>query len=143
MKNFVVLSVVLSSLILDSCATKKDMNSDPLYNAVWELEYMSGPRIAFEGLFPDKRPQISFNKANGEVSGNNSCNGYSAKYYLQGNNISFGEPGPTTMMYCGEGEPQFLNMIQKINKYSIDKDGDLNLMINDVPMMRFKKIKNN
>ena len=42
------------------------------------------------------------------------------------------------MMYCGEGEQQFLSMMKKINKYSIDKDGKLILMINEVPMMRFK-----
>ncbi len=27
----------------------------------WELNYISGKRIAFEGLYPDKKPQISLN----------------------------------------------------------------------------------
>ena len=105
----------------------------------WELDYLSGPRIAFEGLFPDKKPQIKFNQTTRKVEGNSGCNGYAAKYTLDGNNISFGEPDPTTMMYCGEGERFFLNTMGKINNYAIDEDGKLNLMIDDVSMMRFKK----
>lgn len=116
------------------------MTNDGLYNTLWELDYLSGPRIAFEGLYPDKKPKITFNKTTNKVEGNNSCNGYSADYILNGNEISFGEPGPTTMMFCGEGEKFFLTTIKKVNTYTIDSDGKLNLMIGDVPMMRFKKI---
>jgi heat shock protein HslJ len=119
------------------------MSKDSLFNTSWELEFLSGPRIAFEGLFPDKKPNITFNKTTNKVEGNNSCNGYSADYTLKGNDISFGEPGPTTMMYCGEGETFFLKTIKKTNKYMIDSHGKLNLMIGDVPMMRFKKSINN
>ncbi len=106
----------------------------------WELEYLSGPRIAFQGLFPDKKPQIAFDPATQKVEGNSGCNGYSTSYTLKGNAISFGEPGPTTMMYCGEGEKFFLNTIKKVNRYMIDSEGKLNLMIDDVPMMRFIKL---
>lgn len=140
MKNLKFLIIVVALMFIGSCASKKGMEDEQLYNGNWELEYISGPRIAFEGLFPDRKPQISFDKASSEVSGNNGCNGYSAKYHLQGQEITFGEPGPTTMMYCGSGEQQFMNMMEKINKYSVDKDGKLNLMINEVPMMRFKRI---
>ncbi|WP_243743916.1 META domain-containing protein [Tenacibaculum caenipelagi] len=115
------------------------MNSKKLYESKWELEYISGPRIAFQGLYPDKKPQITFNKDSQKVEGNNSCNGYSASYTLDGESISFGEPTPTTMMFCGQGEQVFLNTIKKVNKFSIDTEGKLNLMINDVSMMRFKK----
>ncbi|WP_130735254.1 META domain-containing protein [Flavobacterium sp. J27] len=131
--------LILVITILVSCATKKETNGSMLYNTTWELEYLSGPRIAFDGLFPDKKPYIEFDKEKQEVRGNNSCNGYSAKYTLNDTTISFGEPGPTTMMYCGEGEKQFLNMMQKINQFQFDNEGKLNLMINDVAMMRFKK----
>lgn len=130
---------VLFLFFVTSCGTQKEMTkSDQLYGTTWQLEYMSGPRIAFNGLFPNKKPEITFNKATSEVTGNNSCNGYFAKYTLSDKSISFGDPGPTTMMFCGEGEPQFLNMMKKINAYSFDADGKLNLMIDDVPMMRFK-----
>jgi len=138
MKTIQILLVAIFSLVLASCATTKN---DRLYNATWELEYISGPRIAFDGLYPDKKPQITFNKETMRAQGNNSCNGYSANYTLDRNSISFGEPGPTTMMYCGDGEVVFLNMIKKINKYSFDSEGKLNLMLDEIPMMRFRKIR--
>ncbi|MGJ8591146.1 MAG: META domain-containing protein [Aquaticitalea sp.] len=142
MKTQSIVFVLFLSLVM-ACGSQKEMtNSDQLFGPTWQLEYMSGPRIAFDGLFPDKKPEITFNKTTNKVTGNNSCNGYSASYTLNGKSISFGEPGPTTMMYCGEGEQQFLNMMSKINAYSFDADGKLNLMIDDVPMMRFKKVSN-
>ena len=139
MKKQTTLLVALITLLVVSCATQKNVDSEKLYNTAWELEYISGPRIAFEGLYPDKKPKITFDKTTNKVSGNNSCNGYSADYTLTGNSISFGEPGPATMMFCGEGETVFMSMIKKINKYSFDQDGKLNLMLDNVSMMRFKK----
>lgn len=125
--------------IIFSCATSKDKNTDKLYSTGWELEYISGPRIAFDGLYPNKKPKISFNKERKEVQGNSSCNVYSAAYTMGDDSISFGKPGATTMMYCGEGEQVFLNIMQKINRYKIDTDGKLNLVIDEVSMMRFKR----
>ncbi|MDW5290361.1 META domain-containing protein [Formosa sp. PL04] len=142
MKKQTPLLVALITLLIVSCATKNNIDGDELYRTTWELEYISGPRIAFEGLYPDKKPKITFDKTTHRVSGNNSCNGYSADYTLSGNSISFGDPGPSTLMFCGEGETVFMNMIKKINKYSLDQDGKLNLMIDNVPMMRFKKSDN-
>jgi len=139
MKIIKILSLFIFTLIIGSCSPTKNMTDNTLFDSTWELEYLSGPRIAFEGLYPDRKPKITFNKSTNKVVGNNSCNGYSADYTLNGDGISFGEPGPTTMMFCGDGEPFFLNTIKKVNKYQIDKDGKLNLMIDDIPMMRFKK----
>ena len=138
MKPSIILLVSILILVC-SCNTKLD-NSEALFNTTWELEYMSGPRIAFDGLFPEKKPQITFNKETHQVTGTDSCNGYSADFELDENSISFGEPGPTTMMFCGGGERQFLNMMQKIDGYII-QDGELNLMAGEVPMMRFKKVE--
>lgn len=134
------LTIPLLTLVTSCKTIQATSSADMLYNATWELEYLSGPRIAFNGLFPDKKPQFSFNKETHKAEGNAGCNGYRADYTLDGNTISFGENGPTTMMYCGEGEKFFLNTMRKVNKYSIDADGKLNLMIGDVPMMRFKKV---
>lgn len=141
MKNNALVLVSFLALLISSCTTMKNAKTtDNLSNTAWELEYISGPRIAFEGLYPDKKPQITFNTATNEVSGTASCNGYMAKYTSDGKTISFGEPGPTTMMFCdGGGEQTFLQMMKKVNNYSIDKDGKLNLKIGEVPMMRFKK----
>lgn len=134
-------SMVFLLVLLTACGSQKKISgSEQLYGTTWQLEYMSGPRIAFDGLFPDKKPELTFDKTTGKATGNNSCNGYSASYTLEGKSISFGEPGPTTMMFCGQGEQQFLQMMKKIDAYSFDADGKLNLMLGDVPMLRFKKI---
>ena len=138
-KNYILISTFLV-LVIGSCITTKNTNSNDLYDSLWELEYISGTRIAFNGLYPERKPVISFNKATGKITGNNSCNGYTADFTIKGDNIDIGEPGPTTMMYCGDGEQQFLNMMEKINSISIDKEGKLNLMIGEIPMMRFRKV---
>ncbi|MNS57474.1 hypothetical protein D3C72_903630 [compost metagenome] len=55
--------------------------------------------------------------------------------------MTFGQEGPTTMMFCeGGGEQVFLKQIRQITSYSIDKDGKLNLIQGDIPVMRFKKV---
>lgn len=138
MKTKYTLFIILLSIVFMSCTST---SNDKLYNATWELEYASGPRIAFDGLFPNKKPQIAFNETTKRVQGNDSCNGYSADFTIEGDLISFGEPGPTTLMFCGNGEKVFLNLMKKINKYSFDSDGKLNLMIDDVPMLRFHNIQ--
>lgn len=140
MKIAKMITLLFSAFILGSCAVNTEKSNTKLLGVIWELEYLTGPKIAFEGLYPDKKPQITFNDATKKAEGTNSCNGYSADYTITGNNISFGEPGMSTMMYCGEGEGFFLNTIKKVNQYKIDENGKLNLMMNDVPMMRFRKI---
>ncbi|MEJ7559953.1 MAG: META domain-containing protein [Pedobacter sp.] len=141
MKKNAIIYFSFLALFISACSTAKNNKAgDSLSNATWELEFISGPRITFEGLYPNKKPQIKFNTATKEVSGTSSCNGYSAKYTSNGKTISFGEPGPTTMMFCdGGGEQTFLQMIKKVDNYSIDNDGKLNLNVGEVPMMRFKK----
>lgn len=144
MKTKKIFSLLILTIIMASCATKNKTTDENLFTTTWELEYLSGPRIAFSGLYPDKKPTITFDKVTKQVQGNNSCNGYAADYTINGNQISFGDPGPSTMMFCGEGETFFLSTMKKIDSYKIDSDEKLNLMVGDVPMMRFKKsIKNN
>jgi len=135
-----VFTLFAATILLGACRSTKNLSSDSLYGKTWELEYLSGPKIAFEGLFPEKKPQITFDKASGMVTGNNGCNGYSADFSIDGNNLTFGEAGPTTMMYCGEGETHFLKAIEKVNKFNIDDDGKLTLLMDDVPMMRYKAV---
>ncbi|WP_303315727.1 META domain-containing protein [Flavivirga abyssicola] len=135
----IILTILL--VTMSSCVSSKNSRGTNLFNVTWELEFISGPRIAFSDLYPNKKPVITFNKTTKKAEGTNSCNGYSAEYTLEGDDISFGDPGPTTMMFCGNGENVFLNTIKKINKHAIDADGKLNLMIDDVIMMRFKIIE--
>lgn len=140
MKATKIISLFAVLILLGSCMTMKKDSNNALSSNTWELEYITGPRITFEGLYPDKKPMITFDPSTKNVNGNSGCNGYSAPYTVSGSMISFGEPGLSTMMYCGDGEQVFRNTMKKINKYSIGADGKLNLMMNDVVMMRFKKV---
>ena len=141
MKKSILLLVFMAGSLFSSCSSSKNASLKELFGSTWELEYITGSRIAFDGLYPDKKPQINFNPETKMVSGSASCNGYAAPYTLSGNAISFGEPGPTTMMFCeGGGEKAFIEMMKKVTKYSIDADNKLNLIADDIPVMRFKKV---
>ncbi len=122
-----------------ACSTSKNAGKSDLYKSSWQLEYVTGPRIAFEGLFPEKKPILRFNKKTGRVEGNDSCNGYHAPFTTDGRSLEFGEPGPSTLMYCGEGEQIFRKTLKKINGYHI-KEGKLELLQDGLPMMRFRKV---
>ncbi len=103
----------------------------------WELNYISGIRIAFDGLYKEKKPFIRFDLANRLINGNTSCNGFSSKYTLNANNIKFA-PGISTMMACpGNGEQTFNDMLLKVNRYALSDDNTLNYLIDDVAVMRF------
>ncbi len=127
-------------MLFSACGTLNPNGADFPYGQDWELEYLSGPRIAFDALFPDKKPQISFEQGSGDVFGNSGCNGYRAPYELKGQEIRFGEPGPSTLMYCGEGENHFRAIIAKVDSWHVTDEGKLELLIDGVPMMRFKKL---
>lgn len=120
---------VATFIAVEAAASKLDGN--------WELNYISGIRIAFDGLYPDKKPFIRFELGQSMISGNTSCNGFSSKYTMNGNSIRFA-PGISTMMACpGNGEKAFTEMLQKVNKYALSDDKTLNFLIDDVAVMRF------
>ncbi|MFC4721747.1 META domain-containing protein [Geojedonia litorea] len=141
MRKIILFLTSILAFSLVSCISKKQINQDNLYKTTWELEYILEPQTPFNDLYPNKKPEISFNNSTNKVEGNNSCNGYSADYILKDNQLSFGEPGPTTMMYCGDGEKVFLDMMKKINRFDFDQSGKLNLMVNEVLIMRFKSVE--
>ena len=110
-----------------------------LYGPTWELEYITGARIAFEGLYPNNKPRLTFDGEAKRVSGTDSCNGFSTDFELEGNSLSFGESGPTTLRFCGGSERQFLDMMEKVDGFAVEGD-KLNLLSGDLPVMRFKKV---
>lgn len=107
-------------------------------NGTWELNYISGPKIAFEGLFPNKKPTIIFNFPIEEATGNGGCNGYSVKVKIDGNKISFGDALSTMMACDGNGEPLYFKTLKTITSYSL-YDNTLNLVMGDIAVMRFSK----
>lgn len=106
----------------------------------WVLNYISGPRIAFDGLYPERKPELSFSVADMRVSGNTGCNSFSGPLKVDGNKISFSEPMAITKMMCpGSGETVFLETLKKISSYSVSGDTTLIFIMGDIAMMRFSK----
>lgn len=106
----------------------------------WELTYISGPRIALNGLYPGKKPMIKFDIAAKRFSGNTSCNSFSGQLVADDATINFTDPFIMTKMACpGEGEATFVEMLRKASTYSISNDTTLNFMMGDIAIMRLTK----
>jgi heat shock protein HslJ len=104
------------------------------------MNHISGPRIAFNGLYPATKPVIEFNTREKKFSGNTSCNSFSGTLVADDSTISFSEPLTMTKMACpGEGEAMFIQTLQKVNTYSVSNDTTLYFMMGDIVIMRFIK----
>ncbi|WP_194974255.1 copper resistance protein NlpE N-terminal domain-containing protein [Aquiflexum lacus] len=108
----------------------------------WILkELMEKPIEIKEG---DKEAFLLFNMETSTFSGNGSCNNIFGSYELkEGNRISFGNAG-ATMMACEdmETERMFLEMISKVDNYSIS-EGTLSLnKAKMAPLARFELEEN-
>ena len=138
----IILSLTLFCSVLISCNSVKTANSQKAaLQGAWELNFISGPRITFAGLYPNDAPIITFDLKENRVSGKNSCNSYSGTLNADGSKINFKEPMMVTKMFCpGEGENVYMNTLQKIDSYSVSEDGKtLNFIMGDIVMMRFEK----
>jgi len=110
-------------------------------NGTWELDYISGPRIAFEGLYPNKKPLITFNLPETRATGNSSCNSFNVTFTIDGSNIKFNDPASTRMACPGSGEATFFNILKTVTKYSVTGN-TLNFITGDIAVMRFQKKEN-
>jgi heat shock protein HslJ len=106
----------------------------------WELTYISGPKIAFEELYPNKKPTIVFDAATQKVMGTTSCNSFNGPYTTDGQKLSFPEPLVMTRMFCdGQGEPLFVETLKKVTGYALTDDKTLTLLAGDIAVMRLVK----
>ena len=142
--KIIILAFSILSLTITGCnATKQPIKNATSLEGTWQLNYITGPRIAFDGLYPDKKPTITFDLNENRVSGNNSCNQYFGALNVDGNKINFKDAkmGMTMMACPGEGENVFMRTLEKIDSYSISEDGKtLNFIMGDIAMMRFEKL---
>lgn len=143
MKKLILFSAIFCFIAI-SCANNKKLSgnnsAEESLNGTWELDYISGPRIAFNGLYPDKKPTLTFDTKNKKITGNTSCNSINGALILDGNKINFREPMAMTRMFCpGEGENVFVETLKKVNTYSISEGNTLTFIMGDIAIMRFKK----
>jgi heat shock protein HslJ len=138
-KAYLLLAITL--VILVGCAKKVTTTHDGIKHleGTWELNYISGPRIAFEGLFPERKPTIIFDAKENRFAGFAGCNQYFGTPIIENSNLILDKMG-VTMMACmdGNGENVYLNTLKKINRYSISSDHkELTLLVDDIAMMRY------
>ena len=143
MKKLTLLTLIIASTIT-ACTTMKSgtIGTGGLsqLSGTWELNYISGPRIAFNGLYPGKKPTIKFEIADKKFSGNTSCNSYTGALVADDTSINFTAPFAMTKMACpGEGEATFIQMLRKVGSYAVTSDTTLNFMMGDIAIMRFSK----
>jgi len=136
--------IVVIACVLAGCNSPKKLTasmSDPSKLAgSWELQKITGTGIAFDSLYPYKKPTMNFDVANKRVSGNTSCNSFNGTLNVDSSKINFNSPMAMTRMFCsGQGENMFLSTLQKVNMWSIGKDASLDFMINDTLLMSFVK----
>ena len=124
----------------DDMATAKENNVSDL-EGIWELDYLSGTKVAFENLYADKKPFLSFNIKDSRASGNSSCNSFTGNVSISKNYLRFDDAMAMTKMFCpGDGESSFMEALKKVNSYSVSEEGKtLNLIMGDIAIMRFHK----
>jgi len=139
----VFLSVAILCLAFVSCnSTKSTVKDVSSLEGAWELNYITGPRITFEGLYPEKKPTINFDVKENKISGNSSCNNFMGPLSVEANKINFKDSKiAMTMMACqGSGEGVFMSTLEKVESYKVSEDGKtLSFIMGDVEMMRFTK----
>jgi heat shock protein HslJ len=142
--KIIILAFTVLCLTITGCnTTKQPLKTATSLEGSWQLNYITGPRIAFDGLYPDKKPTITFDLKENRVSGNNSCNQYFGELNVDGNKINFKDAkmGMTMMACPGSGETTYMKTLEKIDSYSISEDGKtLNFIMGDIAMMRFEKL---
>lgn len=142
MKKFTLLSALVFMTFTSCNTTKNTTNSSNSLQGEWVLTFISGPRIAFDGLYPEAKPTINFEVTDKKVFGKNSCNNYSGALLVDGNKISFKDSKmAVTMMACpGNGDSVYMNMLEKIDSYKVTEEGKILTFEGEgIALMRFEK----
>lgn len=142
MKKNLVLLFMLNMLLMSCNSSQSTTKKTTTLQGTWELYYITGPRIAFAGLYPDKKPTITFHLGDNQFYGNNSCNSYSGALKVDENKINFKDTKMAmTMMACvGQGQDTYMTTLEKVDAYNISADGKILIfMAGAVEVMRFEK----
>jgi heat shock protein HslJ len=140
MKKITIALSLIMTIVLSSCSILKKSSSNNVVNqelsGTWVLTYITGPRITFEGLYPEKKPTITFDLEDKRISGNTICNSYGGSILLDKNKIKIEKPF-TTMMACpGNGESTYINTLLKVETFKVNND-TLSFYMDDIEVMRF------
>ncbi len=119
----IVVSLTLLSVALTACASPAAAPALPLEGTYWTLISYADSQGGRQSLLPSTSIDAIFK--DGSVSGNDSCNQYSAAYQLDGDKISI-QPGITTLMACPEPimaqAQEYMASLASANRYKITGD---------------------
>ena len=125
-------------VLMTGCKSYQSSSTTADLSGTWTLKYITGPRIAFDGLYPEKKPHVTFDISKNTISGNNSCNGFSGEVAIDGDKIAFDKIIQTMMACEGIGEQTFSKTLSAVTSYKVENN-ILSLYAGDIEMMRFSK----
>lgn len=142
MKNLLLIGLCLP--VLFSCGAPKKTAATgkaASLQGAWVLDRIPYTRGTFESLYPDARPELSFDVAGKHFSGSTGCNRINGPLVGDARAISFKGDMAVSLMACaGDGEAVFLENLRKVNRYSVSADGsELTLIQGDIALMHFHK----
>ncbi len=105
----------------------------------WQLDYLAGQKIAFDSLFPFKKPMLSLNLSKHEVTGYTGCNSLRGTLLVNMSKINLTDATVISQMPCPvEGEKIFIQTLRSITNYTINESG-LTLIADDIAIMHFTR----
>lgn len=85
-----------------------------------------------EVIIPQKTGAFSLNlKDDGSVSGTTDCNGFSGRYEISGNKLSFSSLVSTEMFCEGSQENMFAQLLAEVESYSLNEEKNLVFQLKD------------
>jgi heat shock protein HslJ len=113
--------VLVLALACTPAATAPQLSVDNLTGAPWQV-------VSINGVDAKPSPTMEFG-SDGRVSGNASCNRFSAEFKIDGAKLTFGK-AISTMMACiepgaQETEQRFLTTLNEVERGEIASDGSL------------------
>ena len=140
--RFLLLAIGFTWVGITGCGQPKtaDMTTvqapSPL-NGTWVVKDAYTPGKTFDGLFP-ARPVVTLDLDKGLISGMSGCNQFMGKVSVNGQAISLPSDLAVTQRACVqgmEGEALFLDLLRKVNHWTMYNDGQLHLLINDMTVL--------
>jgi heat shock protein HslJ len=123
---------------MTGCKSYQSSSTTADLSGTWTLKYITGPRIAFDGLYPEKKPHVIFDLSENRISGNTSCNGFGGEVAIDGDKITIDKVIQTMIACEGIGEQTFTKTLSAITNYKVENN-ILSLYAGDIEMMRFSK----
>lgn len=116
--------------------------SSPLAGTWVATDIYTQDNKKFQELF-NARPILTIDAEKGLVSGMSGCNQYMGNMTLDGQSVAIPKGLAVTKRMCVdgmEGEAVYIDLLQKVNHWTMYNPGQLHLLINDMTVLWFEKL---